>query len=182
MKCRYCERELPDKSFITKDGCRWCSPIPKVKGWKDLPKGKFTFAFDMDATISECMRIEDGESMLYAKPKTIGENSEVLWIDIIKELKNRGHWIVIFTRRGGYPHGREYTEKWLDKYEVPYDDLIADKPHFDLLIDDRAMAVWNRTTWSPEMLEVFAKSAHQRMLNCRCSKRRKSRGIRKNKS
>ena len=24
MKCKYCKRLLPNKSFITKNGCIWC--------------------------------------------------------------------------------------------------------------------------------------------------------------
>ena len=24
LKCKYCKRDLPNKNFQTKNGCRWC--------------------------------------------------------------------------------------------------------------------------------------------------------------
>ena len=34
-KCQKCERELPNKSFFTKEGCKWCSAKYHFKELKD---------------------------------------------------------------------------------------------------------------------------------------------------
>jgi len=38
MKCKYCKRELPDKSFQTKDGCVWCDADYRFNKMKEKKK------------------------------------------------------------------------------------------------------------------------------------------------
>ena len=67
----------------------------------------------------------------------------------VRELARLGHEIWIYTARGSGDPGPEGAEaRWgevtraqLRRWEIPYDRLIFGKPPFDLLIDDRAIAV-----------------------------------------
>lgn len=93
---------------------------------------KYTIGFDMDNTICTSIRRNHPEDILKVKPR---ENV----IKIMRELKNKGHEILIFTRRNACgKNARKLTIQWLRKHDIPYDKLITNKPHFDILIDDRA--------------------------------------------
>ena len=74
-----------------------------------MKKDKYTIAFDLDNTLCESIRRWHPEDILKVKPK-----KEL--IQIVKELKKRGHKIVIFTRRGNLRNGRKLTIQWLKKY------------------------------------------------------------------
>ena len=96
---------------------------------------KFTIAWDMDNTICTSIRRNHPEDILKVKPRK-------KIIKIIKELKKRGHKIIIFTRRNACgKNARQLTIQWLKKYNIPYDNLITEKPHFDLLMDDRGLSI-----------------------------------------
>lgn len=99
-------------------------------------QNKYTIAIDLDCTLCQSIRRNKPDDILKVKPF----NDK---IEIVKNLKKRGHSIVIFTRRGILENGRELTIEWLKKYKIPYDELITDKPHFDLLLDDRAFSIYN---------------------------------------
>ena len=73
-------------------------------------------------------------------------------VDKVKELKDSGFRIVLFTARnmktynGDIKQITKYTrpviEKWLDKWDIPYDELIVGKPwpgKFGFYVDDRAI-------------------------------------------
>jgi len=94
---------------------------------------KYTIAFDMDNTICTSIRRYHPEDILKVRPRK-------KMLKIINQLKERGHKIIIFTRRNACgKDARKLTEQWLKKYKIPYDKLITEKPHFDILIDDRAL-------------------------------------------
>ena len=93
---------------------------------------KFTVAFDLDNTICNSIRRYHPEDILKVKPKK-------KMIKIMKDLKASGYKILIFTRRDACgKNARKLTIQWLKKHDIPYDELITNKPHFDILIDDRA--------------------------------------------
>ena len=96
---------------------------------------KYTIAFDLDGTLCEHIRYNHPEDILRVKPKEKKVND-------LKELKSRGHTIIIFTRRGVLKTGRKLTKKWLAMHDIPYDKLITRKPHWDVLVDDRVMSVF----------------------------------------
>ena len=64
----------------------------------------------------------------------------------MRNLKDQGHYLIIHTGR----HMRtcngdvakviekigKITEEWLDKWNVPYDELVFGKPYADIYIDD----------------------------------------------
>jgi len=94
----------------------------------------YTIAFDLDNTLCNSIRRYHPEDILKVKPRK-------KMLEIINKLKGRGHKIIIFTRREtSGKNARELTKQWLEKYKIPYDILVTNKPHFDILIDDR---VWN---------------------------------------
>ena len=93
---------------------------------------KYNIAFDLDNTLCTSIRRYHPEDILKVKPRK-------KMLEIIKQLKEKGHKIMIFTRRNACgKNARKLTKQWLKKYDVPYDKLITKKPHFDILIDDRA--------------------------------------------
>lgn len=92
-------------------------------------KGARTFAFDLDGTLCT---ITDGEYE-HASPY-------LTRIAHVNRLHQDGHKILIYTARGATSKRdlRELTLSQLKEWGVTYDELIMGKPHFDLLIDDKA--------------------------------------------
>lgn len=118
-------------------------------------KNKYTIAIDLDSTICQSIRRNRPDDILKVKPF----NDK---IEIVKNLKKRGHTIIIFTRRGILEKGRELTIEWLKKYKVPYDELITEKPHFDLLWDDRAFSPY-QSGITYQVIERYAEFIHEQM-------------------
>lgn len=112
-------------------------------------KQKYCIAFDLDNTLCESIRKNHPDDIMKVLPK-----KEM--IKTLKELKKRGHTITIFTRRDVCgKESRKLTIKWLRKYKIPYDRLITEKPHYDILIDDRAINAYIPTINS-KMIELNA--------------------------
>ena len=91
------------------------------------------YCFDIDGTITETQ----GNDYEGALPNQ-------LMIDKINSLFEEGHRIIFFTARGGTSgiDWSEFTEKQLKEWGIKYHDLIMNqKPHFDLLIDDKCVNV-----------------------------------------
>jgi hypothetical protein len=90
-----------------------------------------TFAFDLDGTL--CSNTGGNyEQALPFKDR----------ISHVNSLHKSGHIILIFTARGA-TSGRDlysFTCRQLNTWGVKFDQLIMGKPHFDLLIDDKAMS------------------------------------------
>lgn len=69
-------------------------------------------------------------------------------INKIKELKNNNHYIIIYTARRMKTHNANIakvvadigktTLDWLEKYDIPYDEIIFGKPWANIYIDDNA--------------------------------------------
>jgi len=73
----------------------------------------------------------------------------------LRELKANGHYVIINTAR----HMKTcqgnlgavgakislITLTWLEKYQIPYDEIYFGKPHADIYIDDNAyrFQAWN---------------------------------------
>lgn len=86
-------------------------------------------AVDIDGILTK--EIDGWGDDIYRKRTPNEEN-----ILIVQLLYSDGHEIALFTSR--HEEDREVTVEWLKKHEVPYDHLIMEKPHYDVLIDDRA--------------------------------------------
>ncbi len=88
-----------------------------------------TFAFDLDGTLCT---LTDGKY----------ETAEP-YLDRIRHVNylfDAGHTILIFTARGATSKRdlRAFTLDQLSAWGVKFHELVTGKPHFDLLIDDKA--------------------------------------------
>lgn len=86
---------------------------------------------DIDGTIC---RTENGN---YESAVPIQEK-----IDEINRMYYEGHLIVYWTARGATTgkDWAQFTHDQLTRWGCKFDGLRTDKPHFDVLIDDKAMA------------------------------------------
>jgi mannose-6-phosphate isomerase-like protein (cupin superfamily) len=90
------------------------------------------YFIDLDNTL--CVT----ENSDYTNSKPILER-----IRYVNELKKQGHTITIWTARGatsGIDH-KELTVKQLYEWGVQYDNLLMDKPSYDVYIDDKSFNV-----------------------------------------
>jgi len=79
----------------------------------------------------------------YEKSQPINER-----INIVNNLKLEGHHITIWTARGANT-GIDYralTESQLSKWNINYDELLMNKPNYDIYIDDKSFNV--NTLWN----------------------------------
>ena len=93
--------------------------------------------FDLDGVICELKKPSESYSDVIPKKKIIQK---------MRNLKEEGHYLIIHTAR----HMRtcegdvtkviakigKITEDWLEKWQVPYDEIIFGKPYADVYIDD----------------------------------------------
>lgn len=110
-------------------GCRSLKKRGKLR--RDLITGRKTIAFDLDGTL--CTNT-NGDYEL-AKPYTER-------IARVNNLHSQGIKIIIFSARGA-TSGRDLrhlTLTQLASWGVNFDELILEKPHFDLLVDDKAVS------------------------------------------
>ena len=71
----------------------------------------------------------------------------------VQALKNAGHYIIIYTARRMKTHkgnlGKVVSEigyltiDWLNRHQIPYDEIYFGKPWADIYIDDNAMRFTN---------------------------------------
>jgi hypothetical protein len=87
-------------------------------------------AVDIDGILSN--EVEGWGDEIYMARTPNEEN-----ILTVQLLYADGHEIAIFTAR--HEEDRPVTEKWLKENLIPYDELIMDKPHYDVLMDDMTL-------------------------------------------
>lgn len=102
------------------------------------------FVIDIDKTISIPNHDADDSFTRYGL-------SDPIWPVIfkIRTLYAQGHRIILNTARRMVTHNGDiakieadvgyYTRDWLNRYEVPYHELVFGKPYGDYYIDDKAM-------------------------------------------
>ena len=105
----------------------------------DIPKPKLRICFDLDNTLVTYPTIVND----YTSVKPIAKN-----IDLLNMFKGQGHDIIIYTARRMTTHNNNVgkvikdialtTINTLEKFDIPYDELIFGKPIADIYIDDRA--------------------------------------------
>ena len=95
---------------------------------------------DLDGTICELKLPGQTYAEVLPKPGAV---------DALRGMKEQGHTIIIYTAR----HMKtcqgnvalvaarvgKITLDWLERYEVPYDEIIFGKPYGDVYIDDLAL-------------------------------------------
>ena len=105
---------------------------------------KYKICFDLDGTICE----NKLGNQSYADLKPLNGAVEVL-----KDLKEDGHYIIILTARNMKTYenniGKVIANQskvvidWLNKWEVPYDELHFGKPVADIYVDDKGYKLEN---------------------------------------
>jgi len=113
--------------------------IRSMSGEQIEPK-KQRFCFDLDGTLVTFPEI----SRDYTSVLPIESN-----IILARELHAAGHTIIIQTARRMKTHGGnvaaviadigKLTIETLEKFDIPYDELIFGKPHADVYVDDNAI-------------------------------------------
>lgn len=89
-------------------------------------------------------------------------------VEKINELKSEGHYIIISTARNMatcesnvgkvLKNVGKITLEWLDKYNIPYDEIFFGKQNADVYIDDRALRFENWDLINSKTLSLIAKS------------------------
>ena len=107
---------------------------------------KYKLCFDLDGTICEN---KSGEQT-YQELKPVSGA-----VDTLKKLKKEGHYIILLTARnmGTYNNNigkvianqSKVVINWLDKFEIPYDEVHFGKPVADFYIDDKGYKLENWT-------------------------------------
>lgn len=104
--------------------------------------------FDLDKTLCSPLSRKDAyEEVKDCKPVEH-------MVKAIRELKTKGHKIVIWTHRS--PVTKWETIEWLKKHNVPYNKIMFDKQKYDLIIDDKAYPSYNFLT--SKIIEEYAES------------------------
>ncbi len=98
------------------------------------------YCFDIDGTIAELRN--KGEFYSEVKPK---EGA----VETLKKLNEEGHYIILYTARNMETFSGNLGKinavqgpilyEWLEKYEIPYDEIYFGKPNADVYIDDKAV-------------------------------------------
>lgn len=117
---------------------------------------------DLDGTICETKRQDQDYADVVPLPGAI---------EAMKDFKARGYYVVIHTARnmrtynsnvGAVIRNQAKTViDWLDKYEVPYDELLFGKPHVDYFIDDKGLTF---TNWADMRETLLTKEQDKKKL------------------
>lgn len=87
--------------------------------------------------IDETIATYDGKR-IYEQAIPIKEN-----IDKINKLYDENNYIVYYSSRGGTTglDWTQLTKQQLDRWGCKYHELRLDKPHYDLIIDDKSKRI-----------------------------------------
>lgn len=121
------------------------------------------FIFDIDGTLCPIKRKEEKYEDLVPYEYIIHK---------IREYHNAGAKIVLFTSRNMNSYNgqigmiNKVTAKilleWLDKWEIPYDEIIYGKPwpgHYGFYVDDRAVRPDEFLKYSTDELNEICKAS-----------------------
>ncbi len=122
-----------------------------------------TFCFDIDGTLCPIKK-KDEEYIDLVPFKEM--------VDKLKEYKEGGAKIVLFTSRNMNSYGgniglinantAKVLLKWLDKWEIPYDEIIYGKPwpgHKGFYVDDRTVRPDEFLKYSVDELDEICKNS-----------------------
>jgi capsule biosynthesis phosphatase len=109
------------------------------------------FCFDIDGTIAELRK--NGETYEDVLPKKDS-------IETLQRLKSEGHYIILNTARNMETFSSNVGKitaiqgpilfEWLNKHNVPYDEIHFGKPSADYYVDDKAIRLdkWENFEWN----------------------------------
>jgi capsule biosynthesis phosphatase len=114
---------------------------------------------DLDGTICPIRKSNQTYADLLPLPNAV---------ERINELKNEGHYIIISTARNMatcesnvgkvLKNVGKITLEWLDKYNIPYDEIFFGKQNADVYIDDRAHRFDGWDSINSKSLSLIAKA------------------------
>lgn len=112
------------------------------------PEPPITIALDLDDTIlgTDCF-----------DPEHIDHNQKPIGnvVQNINSIRALGVRVVIFTSRKS--SGRDATIAQLRRFGINYDDIIFDKPQFDVFLDNKAMKF--QGTWDADATDDLLSEA-----------------------
>ena len=122
----------------------------------------------------------DLDNTLVTYPSTPGDYSTVRpihkMIQLVRELKDAGHTIIIYTARRMATHNGnvgavvrdigKVTMDTLERFRIPYDELIFGKPIADMYIDDRAINPYSGDLRSMGLIHYQYNEQPPNMLSC----------------
>jgi len=98
------------------------------------------YCFDIDGTIAELRKEKQFYSEVKPKPGAV---------ETLKRLNEEGHYIILYTARNMESFSGNLGKinavqgpllfNWLEKYEIPYDEIYFGKPSADVYIDDKGL-------------------------------------------
>jgi capsule biosynthesis phosphatase len=107
---------------------------------------------DLDGTICHLKHQDESYSQVQPIPGAV---------TALRRLKEEGHEIIIYTARNMKTFNGNtgkvianigaITMDWLNKHQVPHDEIVFGKPYGDLYIDDLALAF---TNWEDMMSKI----------------------------
>lgn len=122
-----------------------------------------TFCFDIDGTLCPIKKKEEEYIDLVPYQEMV---------DKLREYKEGGARIVLFTSRNMNSYGgniglinantAKVLLKWLDKWEIPYDEIIYGKPwpgHKGFYVDDRTVRPDEFLKYSVDELDEICKNS-----------------------
>lgn len=134
------EKKMPIKGVHFDQTIHTGSLNEIVKDLDLIPKRKMRICFDLDNTLVTYPTIPYD----YSSVKPINR-----MIDLARKLKTEGHTIIIHTARRMETHKHNVgavikdiglqTFHTLEKFNIPFDELLFGKPIADMYIDDRAV-------------------------------------------
>jgi len=114
---------------------------------------------DVDGTLADRRRPGQSYAEVGAVPSVVQK---------IRDLKNQGYWVILYTSRNMRTydgnigrimrHTTPVLVEWLDRHEIPYDELHFGKPwcgHNGVYVDDRAIRPREFVTLDPEQIEAL---------------------------
>ena len=125
------------------------SLVELKKSWSAFEKPKMRICFDLDNTLVTYPTVPND----YSTVKPIQP-----MIQLARKMKEEGHTIIIHTARRMKTHNHNtgavlkdigrITFDTLEKFEIPYDEILFGKPIADMYIDDRAMNPYRNDLFS----------------------------------
>ena len=122
-----------------------------------------TFCFDVDGTLCPIKKKEEEYIDLVPYKEMIEK---------LREYKNGGAKVVLFTSRNMNSYGgniglinantAKVLLEWLDKWEIPYDEIIYGKPwpgHKGFYVDDRTVRPDEFLKYSVDELDEICKKS-----------------------
>lgn len=131
-----------------------------------MDKGQLTFIFDVDGTLCPIKKVDQNYEDLVPYTNMVKR---------LHEYRAEGAKIILFTSRNMRTHEgnlgliNKYTApamiKWLDKWGIPYDEILFGKPWpgpLGYYIDDRAVRPLEFLSNTPEQLKKLCNEGRAR--------------------